>query len=82
VQKRDNYAWFCACTNPCIFAVHTPSNFLEGKVSGRDFQYVDHAVASHPGGTIPAWIINAAQKEETPNLLKAMRQRVGKNATK
>jgi ribosome-associated toxin RatA of RatAB toxin-antitoxin module len=46
---------------------------------GTDVTYV---VASHPGGTIPAWIINAAQKEAAPNLLKAMLQRVGKNATK
>jgi ribosome-associated toxin RatA of RatAB toxin-antitoxin module len=41
---------------------------------GSDVTYV---VASQPGGTIPAWIINAVQKEATPNLLKAMLQRVG-----
>jgi len=43
---------------------------------------VTYGVASHPGGTIPAWIINAAQKEAAPKLLKAMLQRVEKNATK
>jgi hypothetical protein len=43
---------------------------------------VTYVVTSHPSGTIPAWIINAAQKEATPNLLKAMLQRVQKNATK
>jgi hypothetical protein len=43
---------------------------------------VTYVVASHPSGTIPAWIINAAQKEATPNLLKAMLQRVEKNAQK
>jgi ribosome-associated toxin RatA of RatAB toxin-antitoxin module len=47
--------------------------------SGSEVTYV---VASHPGGTVPAWIINAAQKEATPNLLKAMLQRVEKNAKK
>jgi START domain len=46
---------------------------------GSDVTYV---VASHPGGAIPAWIINAAQKEAAPNLLKAMLQRVEKNAKK
>jgi ribosome-associated toxin RatA of RatAB toxin-antitoxin module len=44
---------------------------------GSDVTYV---VASQPGGTIPAWIINVAQKAATPNLLKAMLQRVGQNA--
>ena len=43
---------------------------------------VTYVVASHPGGTMPTWIINAAQKEAVPNLLKAMLQRVEKNATK
>src|SRR5712691_10848903 len=43
---------------------------------------VTYVVASHPGGDIPTWIINAAQKEAVPNLLKAMLQRVAKNATK
>jgi len=38
VQQIKNYTRFCAFTNPCIFAAHTPSNFLEGKASGRDFQ--------------------------------------------
>jgi ribosome-associated toxin RatA of RatAB toxin-antitoxin module len=46
---------------------------------GSDVTYI---IASHPGGTIPAWIINTAQKEATPNLLKAMLQRVEKNAKK
>jgi len=46
---------------------------------GSDVTYV---IASHPGGTIPAWVINTAQKEATPNLLKAMLQRVEKNARK
>ena len=46
---------------------------------GSDVTYI---IASHPGGTIPAWIINAAQKEATPNLLKVMLQRVEKNAKK
>jgi ribosome-associated toxin RatA of RatAB toxin-antitoxin module len=46
---------------------------------GSDVTYV---IVSHPGGTIPAWIINTAQKEATPNLLKAMLQRVEKNARK
>jgi ribosome-associated toxin RatA of RatAB toxin-antitoxin module len=46
---------------------------------GSDVTYV---ITSHPGGTIPAWIINIAQKEATPNLLKAMLQRVEKNAKK
>jgi hypothetical protein len=44
---------------------------------GSDVTYV---VASHPGGTIPAWIINVVQKAAIPNLLKTMLQRVGKNA--
>ena len=46
---------------------------------GSDVTYV---IATNPGGTIPVWIINAAQKEATPNLLKAMLQRVEKNAKK
>ena len=43
---------------------------------------VTYVVASHPGGTMPPWLINTAQKEAVPNLLKAMLQRVEKNAHK
>src|SRR5215469_16702998 len=43
VQEREDDRWFWAFLNPCIFAAHAPSHFLQGKVSGRDFQYVDHA---------------------------------------
>jgi len=43
---------------------------------------VTYVVASHPGGAMLPWIINAAQKEAVPNLLKAMLQRVEKNAKK
>jgi START domain len=46
---------------------------------GSDVTYI---IASHPGGTIAAWIINAAQKEATPTLLKVMLRRVEKNAKK
>jgi hypothetical protein len=44
---------------------------------GSDVTYV---VSSHPGGTIPVWIINAFQHKTTANLLQAMLQRVEKNA--
>src|SRR5262245_48977097 len=46
---------------------------------GTDVTYV---VACHPGGTLPAWLINAAQREAIPQVLKAILQRVGKNAHK
>jgi hypothetical protein len=37
---------------------------------------VTYAVACNPGGTLPAWLTNAAQQEATPKLLKAMLERV------
>jgi hypothetical protein len=36
--SKEDYRWLCTFLNPCIFAAHTPSHFLQGKVSGRDFQ--------------------------------------------
>src|SRR5262245_21358636 len=44
VQSREDYAWFCTVTNPCIFTAHTRSPVLKGKASDHDFQYVDHAI--------------------------------------
>jgi hypothetical protein len=37
VQLREDYRGFWAFTSPCIFAMPTPSAFLQGKASGSDF---------------------------------------------
>lgn len=44
---------------------------------GSDVTYV---VLSDPGGSIPTWISNSAQKDAAPNFLKAMMKRVGEKA--
>jgi hypothetical protein len=44
VQEREDDPWVCACTNPGMCAAHTPAHGLQGKASGRDGHYGDHAL--------------------------------------
>ena len=46
---------------------------------GSDVTYI---IASHPGGTIPAWIINAAQKEGDAKFTEGDATACGENAKK